>query len=94
MVSGDGKIRSGGGNFKALIHKRPCLASLALNDAVRDRCQGSRRFSYKKLPQLQNLKLSVLKLDGSEFGDFFFKIRHCLQNKALHIKIRHCTQIP
>ena len=74
MVSGDGKIRSGGGNFKALIHKRPCLASLALNDSVRDRCQGSRRFSYKKLPQLQNLKLSVLKLDGSEFGDFFFKL--------------------
>lgn len=64
----EARHNSNGSNLKVLIERR-CLAPLTLNDDV------SRDVSrYQKLPQLQHLKLSVLKLDGSVFGDslFFF----------------------
>lgn len=55
-----------------LIERR-CLAPLKRDDVVRE--SDARTFtnhhSYKKLPQLPLLKLSVLKLDGSVFGNFF-----------------------
>ncbi|EXB67276.1 hypothetical protein L484_025757 [Morus notabilis] len=53
----EARHNSNGSNLKVLIERR-CLAPLTLNDDV------SR---YQKLPQLQHLKLSVLKLDGSVF---------------------------
>lgn len=55
-----------------LIERR-CLAPLKRDDVVRvsDARTFTNHHSYKKLPQLPLLKLSVLKLDGSVFGNFF-----------------------
>lgn len=54
-----------------LIERR-CLAPLKRDDVVRvsDARSVTNHHSYKKLPQLPLLKLSVLKLDGSVFGTF------------------------
>lgn len=53
-----------------LIERR-CLAPLKRNDDLRENGMriSSRHSSYKKLVQLPLLKLSVLKLDGSVFGN-------------------------
>lgn len=49
------------------------MAPLKRDDVVRvsDARSFTNHHSYKKLPQLPLLKLSVLKLDGSVFGNFF-----------------------
>lgn len=48
----------GANNLRVLIERR-CFAPLTLNDDA----------GYHKLPQLQLLKLSILKLHGSAFGN-------------------------
>ena len=68
-----GSCSSKSRGLKVLIERR-CLVPLTQNDDVCDDRDNNvlwRYSSYQKLPQLQYLKLSVLKLDGSAFGDFF-----------------------
>lgn len=70
---GTSKTRGTCTNLKVLIESR-CLGPLSQNEDVGVGHGNIRRrsySSYQKLPQLQYLKLSVLKLDGSAFGDSF-----------------------
>ncbi|KAM6602285.1 hypothetical protein CsatA_021894 [Cannabis sativa] len=69
------KTRGPASTLKVLIERR-CLAPLTLNEDVNghdDRNVRSSCSSYRKLPQLQYLKLSVLKLDGTVFDVFVVK---------------------
>ncbi|XP_030488497.2 uncharacterized protein LOC115705326 [Cannabis sativa] len=69
------KTRGPASTLKVLIERR-CLAPLTLNEDVNghdDRNVKSSCSSYRKLPQLQYLKLSVLKLDGTVFDVFVVK---------------------
>ncbi|KAL5575719.1 hypothetical protein UlMin_017418 [Ulmus minor] len=64
--SNGSRSRGAAGNLRFLIERR-CLAPLTSNDDVDDGDGRRRSCSYQKLPQLQHLKLTVVKLDGSAF---------------------------
>ncbi|KAF3450898.1 hypothetical protein FNV43_RR06987 [Rhamnella rubrinervis] len=64
-TSSSSRRSRGANNLRVLIQRRCLTPPLTLNDDVGD--DKVRNQSYQKLPQLQLLKLSILKLDGSAF---------------------------